>query len=169
MAVKRTDRVGSNRTQFEKNARYIYRTQEICGICGLPVDKDLKSPDPMSKTIDHIIPVSKGGHPSDLANLQLAHRCCNRQKGDKLFTPGMLNNRGIQNNPGSLNSPPPFSDSGQVKAADPEQNDGHANDQQKPAIDPQNKQPGSFQPQILKRQVDNDNLPQHADWSAYAW
>lgn len=38
----------------------------------------------MSATVDHIIPVSKGGHPTDLDNLQLAHRCCNRQKWDKL-------------------------------------------------------------------------------------
>jgi 5-methylcytosine-specific restriction endonuclease McrA len=35
--------------------------------------------------VDHIIPVSKGGHPSDLSNLQLAHRCCNRQKSDRLL------------------------------------------------------------------------------------
>ena len=35
--------------------------------------------------IDHIIPVAKGGHPSDLDNLQLAHMTCNRQKSDKIF------------------------------------------------------------------------------------
>ena len=60
-------------------------TQNTCGICGHPVDFSLKPPHPMSPTIDHIIPVAKGGHPSDIDNLQLAHWTCNRQKSDKIF------------------------------------------------------------------------------------
>ena len=35
--------------------------------------------------LDHIIPIAKGGHPSDLDNMQLAHWTCNRQKSDKLI------------------------------------------------------------------------------------
>lgn len=61
------------------------KTQEVCGICGLPVNKKLRPPDPLSPSVDHIIPLDKGGHPSDLSNLQLAHRWCNRQKSNKLF------------------------------------------------------------------------------------
>lgn len=38
----------------------------------------------MSPTVDHIIPVSQNGHPTDLDNLQLAHRYCNRMKSDKI-------------------------------------------------------------------------------------
>ena len=59
-------------------------SQSICAICGRPVDKELKAPDPMSPTVDHIIPLNKGGHPSDINNLQLAHWICNRMKSDKL-------------------------------------------------------------------------------------
>jgi 5-methylcytosine-specific restriction endonuclease McrA len=81
----RPDKDGKHRAQFEKNKKRIYATQTICGICGKPVDLSLKYPHPLSPTIDHIIPISKGGHPSDIANLQLAHRCCNRQKSDKLI------------------------------------------------------------------------------------
>lgn len=44
----------------------------------------MKYPHPLSPCIDHKIPVSKGGHPSDMQNLQLAHWICNRQKSDKL-------------------------------------------------------------------------------------
>ena len=84
MAIKRLDRDGSHQGQMETNRRRIYASQNICGICGKPVDKSLKFPHPMSKTIDHIILINKGGHPSDLDNLQLAHLCCNRQKSDKL-------------------------------------------------------------------------------------
>lgn len=81
----RLDRSGTHRTVYESNRKKILKTQSICGICGLPVDKTLKSPHPLSPAIDHIIPVAKGGHPSDIDNLQLAHWTCNRQKSDKLY------------------------------------------------------------------------------------
>lgn len=80
----RPDHNGTQRAQFESNKKKIYMTQTVCGICGKLVDFSLKFPHPMSPTIDHIIPVAKGGHPSDLSNLQLAHFCCNRQKSDKI-------------------------------------------------------------------------------------
>lgn len=80
----RPDHDGSHRAAFDKNKKKILASQDICGICGKPVDKTIKPPHPMSPTIDHIIPVSKGGHPSDIDNLQLAHRCCNRAKSDKI-------------------------------------------------------------------------------------
>ena len=80
----RPDHNGTQRAQFESNKKKIYATQEICGICGQRVDFGFKFPHPLSPCIDHIIPVSKGGHPSDISNLQLAHMTCNRQKSDKL-------------------------------------------------------------------------------------
>ena len=80
----RPDREGPRRSEFEKNKKKILLSQTICGICGKPVDKSLKYPHPLSKSIDHIIPIDKGGHPSDIDNLQLAHWTCNRQKSDKL-------------------------------------------------------------------------------------
>lgn len=83
--TKRLDRDGEHRKAFEANRKRIYATQTVCGICGKPVDFSIKWPDPMAPCIDHIIPVSKGGHPSDISNLQLAHACCNRAKSDKLF------------------------------------------------------------------------------------
>lgn len=81
----RPDRQGPHRTVFEKNKRVILKTQNTCGICGHPVDKSLKYPHPLSPVIDHVVPVSKGGHPSSIENLQLAHWQCNRQKSDKLY------------------------------------------------------------------------------------
>ena len=86
-ATTRSDRRPGNRSAFEAARLKILKTQTICGICGKPVDHNYKYPHPLSPTVDHIIPVSKGGHPSDLSNLQLAHRCCNRQKSDKLLDP----------------------------------------------------------------------------------
>jgi len=46
----------------------------LCGICGEPVSLE-------TFTIDHIVPVSRGG-PHTLENMQPAHRACNSRKGD---------------------------------------------------------------------------------------
>lgn len=83
-SVSRPVQQGTHRGPFERNKKRIYATQEVCGICGKPVDKSLKYPHPLSPCIDHIVPIAKGGHPSDINNLQLAHWTCNRQKSDKL-------------------------------------------------------------------------------------
>ena len=81
----RPDQVGAHRVAYEKNKRKILLTQDTCAICGQPVDKTLKYPHPLSPTVDHIIPVARGGHPSSIDNLQLAHFTCNRQKWDKII------------------------------------------------------------------------------------
>ena len=81
----RSDRTPGNRAAFDAARKKILATQTHCGICGKPVDFSYRYPHPLSATVDHIIPVAKGGHPSDIDNLQLAHRCCNRQKSDKLM------------------------------------------------------------------------------------
>ncbi len=47
-----------------------------CGICGLPVDD-------ADKTIDHIIPLSRGGT-NECSNLQIAHSRCNKRKGNRV-------------------------------------------------------------------------------------
>ena len=72
------------KAQYQKAKKIIFASQSVCGICGRPVDFDKKFPDPWSATIDHIVPVIKGGDPTSLENLQLAHSYCNRQKSTKL-------------------------------------------------------------------------------------
>lgn len=101
MAQVRADHSGPHRAAYEKNKRRVIATGNTCGICGGPVDKSLKTGDPMAPVVDHIIAISKGGHPSALENLQLAHAGCNRQKSDKLFknqeivAPRILGNRNL--------------------------------------------------------------------------
>lgn len=53
-----------------------------CQLCGRKVDSSLKSPDPMSASLDHIVPVSVGGAHTRL-NTQLAHLHCNISKGNR--------------------------------------------------------------------------------------
>ena len=99
----RPDKKGAHRANYERNKKRILATQNICGICGKPVDMSLKYPHPMSATIDHIIPVNGPGglkgHPSSIDNLQLAHFSCNRQKSDKIYKnpsePRILGNRNL--------------------------------------------------------------------------
>lgn len=54
-----------------------------CGICGNEMDRELPYPDPMSKSLDHILPLSRGGSHVQ-SNCQWAHLRCNVSKGAKL-------------------------------------------------------------------------------------
>ena len=54
----------------------------VCGLCERPVDAELAYPDPMSKSLDHIMPLTKGGA-HDPSNAQLAHLRCNVSKGNR--------------------------------------------------------------------------------------
>lgn len=53
-----------------------------CALCGKPIDYGLPAGHPMSYELDEIVPVSRGGSPFDIENVQPAHRCCNQAKGD---------------------------------------------------------------------------------------
>lgn len=55
----------------------------ICQICFTLVDKMLIKPNLKSKSLDHIIPVAKGGTHTR-SNVQLAHLECNLYKSDKV-------------------------------------------------------------------------------------
>lgn len=59
-----------------------------CGICGGAVDRTLAYPDPMSPSIDHVVPFAHGGT-HDLTNLQLSHLRCNHVKSDRIIIPAL--------------------------------------------------------------------------------
>ncbi len=64
------------------NVKKVYRKDKgVCQICGLEVPFDTSSSNIWGATVDHIIPLSKGGKHS-LSNCQLAHRMCNSIKSD---------------------------------------------------------------------------------------
>lgn len=56
-----------------------------CGICDDPIDRDLRAPDPKSASIDHIVPLSRGGDDTP-ANVQASHFGCNSAKGNRSLT-----------------------------------------------------------------------------------
>ena len=70
-----------------------------CHLCWKPIDYSLgmiadgrtgrRRPHPMSFVVDEIVPVSRGGDPTDFANTQPAHWICNARKGDGTRTAPM--------------------------------------------------------------------------------
>jgi hypothetical protein len=62
----------------------IYQRDEwVCGICQHPIDANVKCPDAQSPSIDHIIPIARGGT-HERGNVQAAHLGCNVHKGIKV-------------------------------------------------------------------------------------
>jgi 5-methylcytosine-specific restriction endonuclease McrA len=55
----------------------------VCGLCDVAVDPDLQWPDPFSGSLDHVVPLSRGGA-HDPGNVQLAHLRCNTVKGNRI-------------------------------------------------------------------------------------
>lgn len=57
----------------------------FCNLCQEPLDRSIAWPDPLSKSLDHIIPISRGGlHQQD--NLAWTHLVCNMRKGARITT-----------------------------------------------------------------------------------
>lgn len=79
--IARQKRAAAKRgvTAESVNRRVVFeRDSYICQLCGEPTQG--KYPDPRSPTIDHIVPLVKGGAHS-YANTQCAHYGCNARKG----------------------------------------------------------------------------------------
>lgn len=76
------------------NSAVVYeRDNWICHICGEPIDRTVKYPHPRSKSIDHVLPLSKGGSHS-YNNIKAAHFWCNSMKSDHIIDP--LDNEATQ-------------------------------------------------------------------------
>lgn len=69
------------------------KSSGVCGICGLNIPENAESKSPLFFTVDHIVPLSKGGN-DVLDNLQAAHFLCNCTKQDLVLAEDkMLNLR----------------------------------------------------------------------------
>lgn len=79
----RPDQSGNQKQQFQRSRKSLQLEQAPCALCGLPINYDLKYPNPWSFTADHIIPVIRGGK-SGKDNIQAAHFRCNRLKGTRM-------------------------------------------------------------------------------------
>lgn len=87
MSRKRRDPRTANGHRRREIRKRVMARDEFCALCGGWVDKSLKTPHPYSAEVDEIIPVSLGGSPYDITNVQLSHRICNQKKSNKLCLP----------------------------------------------------------------------------------
>lgn len=55
----------------------------MCQLCREPVDRSLRVPHRLAATLDHVVPLNRGGNHTR-RNVQLAHFICNSIKGDCL-------------------------------------------------------------------------------------
>ncbi len=77
------ERKKSNGIFYGRSKQALYdKFGGICQICSKVIDLYIRYPDSESLSIDHIIPVSKGGMTIE-SNLQIAHFGCNVRKGNK--------------------------------------------------------------------------------------
>jgi DNA-directed RNA polymerase subunit RPC12/RpoP len=68
------------------NVKKVYaRDAWKCGICGELIDKEARFPLPMSPSVDHVVPLTKGGAHL-YANVQAAHLRCNIAKGNRIHS-----------------------------------------------------------------------------------
>lgn len=63
--------------------RVFERDEWICRLCTLPLERDAVVPHPLAPTVDHVVPLARGGQHS-MANVQAAHFRCNSLKRDTL-------------------------------------------------------------------------------------
>lgn len=66
-------------TAHRKHRALIAATKPPCAICGQPIDYTIRYPHPDAYTLDHVVPVARGGSDS-LSNKQPAHNRCNKTK-----------------------------------------------------------------------------------------
>ena len=81
-ARRERDRLYRNAKTPAFKARIYFKSNGKCGICQEPIDTTLAWPDPLSLSLDHIIPRSLGGTHS-ASNLQAAHLQCNAKRGNR--------------------------------------------------------------------------------------
>lgn len=69
----------------------VKRDGRQCWICKELLDMELIGLElPMSPTLDHLVPLSKGGSKKKLSNLMAAHSKCNRKRGNEDPPPEVL-------------------------------------------------------------------------------
>ena len=64
------------------------KDEGICWICGNACDYKANPNDNVYPSIDHILPISKGGR-DEWSNIRLAHRGCNSKRGNRVHIPPM--------------------------------------------------------------------------------
>ena len=77
--MARREELTTNYWRKKLRPQILARDQWTCHLCSGPIDPNLKSPHPMSATVDH----TRGAETRyDARFLKAAHRICNMKQGD---------------------------------------------------------------------------------------
>jgi len=74
--------------KWKQLCAYVLAGATHCGLCGLPLRPDLPyrredgTVEPLSSSVDHIVPVSLGGPMYDITNCRPTHLGCNASRGN---------------------------------------------------------------------------------------
>lgn len=85
LVVSARHRIQGDRTQSERvrSDEVMRRNGWICQLCDEPIDPAIRHPHRMSASVDHVVPLSKGGlHRYE--NCQASHLGCNCSKGARM-------------------------------------------------------------------------------------
>lgn len=70
------------RTELFASVEVYERDNWVCGLCDGEVDQSVKYPDPLSASLDHVVPLSLGGaHTRE--NTRCSHLVCNMRRGNR--------------------------------------------------------------------------------------
>lgn len=85
-------RAGSSRRDARERGAFVSdvspheiyeRDHWVCHLCAEPIDRDAKVPHPLAPTIDHVVPLARGGT-HEPGNVKAAHFICNATKRDRI-------------------------------------------------------------------------------------
>lgn len=72
-----------NGRPYRRLVDWLRAQRQPCWLCGHNIDYALSAKHPLSFTLDHEQPLSRGGDLLDRANARAAHRRCNSAKGNR--------------------------------------------------------------------------------------
>lgn len=72
---------GRGGREWERLKDVVCPPGSICWLCGKPIRFDVPPRHPLSRSVDHVVALKLGGHPTALSNLRPAHYGCNSSKG----------------------------------------------------------------------------------------
>lgn len=85
--ASRVSRWSAKGPRYERLKAQVFAEETHCWICQRWVDQALPPRTRWSRSLDHVVPVSRGGDPYARSNARLAHLCCNTSRGNG--TPGV--------------------------------------------------------------------------------
>lgn len=80
--IRRARKHGTTKGEVITIDMLMHRDNNTCNICDEHIDPHIEYPNPMSKSIDHVVALSRGGEHT-MANTAPSHLVCNVRKNDK--------------------------------------------------------------------------------------